>query len=119
MTPDMANSVCKNNPSEGPLAASCLSARIAGLGWHDRRRAGTQGLWRGGGGRRVRVLVERPSPYDLQFTIRAGSQYTDAEGHAGSFKFAPSNSRIQFIGGNLSDLGKDYVIIYHEPAGHG
>ena len=55
----------------------------------------------------------------FNFTIRAVSQYTDAEGHAGSFKFAPSNSRIRFIGGNLSDLGKDYVIIYHEPAGHG
>ena len=121
MTPNLNDTKCVNNPSEGvssiPLASLSGSRAPAGqvaaaappatVGNGSSVAAGDYQCWGNG----------QPHPF-MDFTVRGSNQYLGKDGKIGTFSFDPSTQRITFKGGSLDGvLPTGFYAIYHAPQG--
>ena len=117
LTASLAKTKCLKNPSVGASSAPLES--LPGTPAAAGQIASGPAPTRSGG-----LVV---GPYEcwansrarggLNFSIRAGSQYTDSEGATGTFSLNTTDHVVKFKGGLLSALGAGFYTFYHEPKG--
>jgi hypothetical protein len=97
---------CDKNPSGAPAA----QGRTAAAPQPTRSGVMVEGVYECWSGRTANLT--------LNFTIRAGGQYVDAEGKAGTFSVNAANSRVNFRGGVLDgEIPAGMYAMYYEPQG--
>ena len=124
MTPNMSDTRCQNNPSDGvsSIPLSSLSGSRAASGPIAPGVAATASSGPAGGGGVAPGSYQcwgngQPHPF-MDFTVRAGNQYSGGDGKTGTFSFDPSTQRITFRGGSLDGvLPAGFYDIYHSPQG--